>query len=296
MTSVTQHRQDGGAMWTVTILMIAVLCFPIRGVTAFWLGSRSSIPPFTVLNGSSMTGYGSTNVLSRSIPSMIDFDENDSLERTTINNALGAAAGMMRMDHSLTTTTTTRRGFLSVGSLCASSCCFVGGLMGLPQTCVAKYGASSTMELPNYIEFLMEKNAQGMPTAGALYQGADRVVLLKRLQDATNRLQEIPPLADSKKWSQIQGLLTGPLGTLSQTLNQIVTSTTASSDTNSNNEDKKKNKNSNGSNVQLVVKKIKADLIEIGQAASKKDAEACRTIAGIASQDLVGFLELAFEE
>lgn len=139
----------------------------------------------------------------------------------------------------------------------------------------AKYGASSNMELPNYIEYLVEKNSQGNES-GALYKGADPVVLLRRLQDASGRLQEVPKLAETRKWSQIQGLLTGPLGTLSQTLNQIATP-------------------DSDAKVQAASKKLKADLIAIGQAASKKSDEACIAKSQEASKDLVSFLELAFE-
>lgn len=150
------------------------------------------------------------------------------------------------------------------------------GVMAFQVPAVAKYGDSSNMELPNYIEFLMEKNAQGITTKTALYKGVDPVVLLQRLQDANNRLQDIPKLATEKKWSQVQGLLTGPLGTLSQTINQIATP-------------------DSGKDVQAAAKKLKADLIDIGQSAAKKNAEACIAKAGQATKDLTSFLELAFD-
>jgi hypothetical protein len=140
------------------------------------------------------------------------------------------------------------------------------------------------MELPNYIEYLVEKNAQGSNTAVALYQGADPVVLLRRLQEANRRLQEIPTMASDKKWSQILGLLTGPLGTLSQTLNQIASSTANPSDS------KKQQL------LQDASKRLKVDLIEIGQASAKKNADACITKAADASNDLARFLEIAFEQ
>lgn len=140
----------------------------------------------------------------------------------------------------------------------------------------AKYGSSSNMELPNYIEYLVEKNSQGANQGKALYKGADPIVLLRRLQEADSRLQEVPKLAEARKWSQIQGLLTGPLGTLSQTLNQIATP-------------------DSDPKVQGASKKLKADLIAIGQGASKKSDTACIANAQAASKDLVSFLELAFE-
>lgn len=181
-----------------------------------------------------------------------------------------AEVGTKKNEEEIMTACQTRRGILG-----ATICALVGTFADQQPAC-AKYGDSSNMELPNYIEYLLEKNAQGSAAGGALYRGADPVVLLRRLQEADNRLKEIPQLANEKKWSQVQGVLTGPLGTLSQTLNQIATPDS----------DKQ---------VQTASKKLKADLIDIGQAAAKKNAEACVAKAGEASKDLVSFLELAFE-
>jgi len=163
-----------------------------------------------------------------------------------------------------------RRRFLS------TTTAIVAGAFGIPVDRVeAKYGASSNMELPNYIEYLVEKNSEA-DQRKALYKGADPVVLLRRLQEADSRLKEIPSLAEKKKWSQVQGLLTGPLGTLSQTLNQIATP-------------------DSDPNVQKASKKLKSDLIAIGEAASKKSDAACIAKSQAASQDLIKFLEIAFE-
>ena len=180
-------------------------------------------------------------------------------------------------------TTTTRRTFFFMTN--AALLGMGTAVLGLPtEPANAKYGTSSNMELPNYIEYLVEKNAQGSNAAVALYQGADPIVLLRRLQEANRRLQEIPTMATDKKWSQILGLLTGPLGTLSQTLNQIASSTVNPSDS------KKQQL------LQDASKRLKVDLIEIGQASAKKNADACITKAADASKDLVRFLEIAFEQ
>jgi hypothetical protein len=80
------------------------------------------------------------------------------------------------------------------------------------------------------------------------------------------------------------GIVTGPLGTLSQTLNQIVTVATTSASS-----------KSNTSKVQEAARKVKADVLAIGQAADKKNAEACTKQASLASQDLKILLEIAFE-
>jgi hypothetical protein len=77
-------------------------------------------------------------------------------------------------------------------------------MAGHQQPAWAKYGDSSSMELPNYIEYLIEKNRQ-IDDSQVLYRGADPAVLLERLQDSLRRLNEIPTLANEKKWTQING-------------------------------------------------------------------------------------------
>jgi hypothetical protein len=151
-----------------------------------------------------------------------------------------------------------------------------GALVGVGMTANAKYGDSSNIELPSYIDYLIEKNSQPN-TAAALYQGVDSSTLLKRLSEAETRLQEVPKLAQEQKWSQINGLVTGPLGTLSITLNQIAGIPNASSKTKD------------------VVKQIKNDVLGIGQAASKKNTDGCTEQAALASQDLKSLLQEAFE-
>jgi len=137
----------------------------------------------------------------------------------------------------------------------------------------AKYGDSSNLELPSYIDFLIEKNKTLDPDA-ALYKGADPTVLLRRLADANQKLADIPNLAEQKKWSQVQGVLTGPLGTLGQTLQQLASSSPE---------------------LQTINKSIKSNLIAIGQAASKKDGVACAKLAQKTSVELEAFVKLAFQ-
>ena len=162
----------------------------------------------------------------------------------------------------------TRRSFL------IASTAFVGSL-STSNPALAKYGEGSNLELPSYIEYLIEKS-NSVEEAKILYKGADPSVLLRRLQEADKRLGDIPALAEQKKWSQIQGVLTGPLGTLSQTLNQI-----ASPDS--------------SPKVQDASKILKSVVIEIGQAASQKNGGTCTAKAQQASQDLEVFVKAAFE-
>jgi hypothetical protein len=160
--------------------------------------------------------------------------------------------------------------------LLGSALAWIGGTVR-PEAACAKYGDSTNIAMPSYIDYLVEKNSQGSVVAPdkILYQGADPSVLLRRLQEADRRLDEIPALAEQKKWSQIAGLVTGPLGTLSQTITQIATSDTDAA-------------------VQKAGKKVRSDVIAIGQAASRKSGEACTETSQTAIRDLEVFVELAF--
>uniref|UniRef100_A0A7S4RV88 Uncharacterized protein n=1 Tax=Ditylum brightwellii TaxID=49249 RepID=A0A7S4RV88_9STRA len=170
----------------------------------------------------------------------------------------------------------TRRSFLvKTSTILATTTAF---LTTTASPANAKYGDSSNMELPNYIDFLIEKNNYGLIDSSAvLYKGADPLTLLNRLQDANTRLsKDIIPLVDEKKWSQIQGIVTGPLGTLSQTINSISTAEGA------------------GKNVKEEGKKLKGLVIDIGQMASKKDGEGCKKKVLEAQGQLEVFVKVAF--
>lgn len=147
------------------------------------------------------------------------------------------------------------------------------GLSQIKQPASAIYGDSSKMQLPNYIEFLEEKN-KSVDTSSYLYQGDDQAVVLKRLLEASTILALIPSLAEQKKWSQVQGMLTGPLGALGMTMNQIASKSPPQ--------------------VQLAAKKVKSSLITIDQAAQKKSVAGCISATKAAYDDLQAFVELAF--
>ena len=145
-------------------------------------------------------------------------------------------------------------------------------LSSSPQPANAAYGTSSNIELPNYIDFLIEKNKNIDPTK-VLYKGADSETQLKRLLDASNRLNEIPILAREKKWSQVQGVVTGPLGTLLQTMNQL---STVSKD------------------AGKVASKVKGDILLISQEAGRKNEDGVLRACADAQRDLEAFAKLVF--
>ena len=175
-----------------------------------------------------------------------------------------------------------RTAFMMVASVLTSTTLAIGG--GVPPA-QAKYGEGTRMNMPSYIDYLIDKNTVAT-TAGALYTGVDPATVLRRIADASQRLTEIETLASQGKWTQIQSILTGPLGTFSSSLAQIGTLTT----TPPNKTDKPKAKR-----VAQLITTIKGDLIAIGQAASKKNGAGCIAQTKLASDDIQTLLELAFD-
>lgn len=145
-------------------------------------------------------------------------------------------------------------------------------LLSSPQAANAAYGSSSNIELPNYIDFLIEKNTS-VDQSKVLYKGADSETQLKRIADASKRLNEIPALAKEKKWSQVQGVVSGPLGTLLQTMNQL---------------------SSVSKEAAKVATKVKGDIILISQEAGKKSEDGVLKACADAQRDLEAFARLVF--
>ncbi|KAL7553484.1 hypothetical protein ACHAWF_016775 [Thalassiosira exigua] len=148
----------------------------------------------------------------------------------------------------------------------------VGTAIAIPSVANAGSGASSNIVMPNYIEYLIEKNQQTDPS-DMLYQGPDPETQLRRIGEAGSRLPEIASLAEEKKWSQIQGIITGPLGTLLQTMNNVASTKEAKD----------------------AAKIVKADILEIGVAAGRKESTPCVKAASKAAKDLEKFVMVAFK-
>ena len=138
----------------------------------------------------------------------------------------------------------------------------------------AAYGDSTTIALPNYIEFLIEKNTM-IDKSKVLYKGADIEVQIKRISEAATRLNEIPLKAKEKKWSQVQGILTGPLGTLVQTMNSL-------------------SKDTDSGEAKKAAAKVKGDIILISQEAGRKNENGVVKACEDAQHDLEVFAKLVF--
>ena len=143
-----------------------------------------------------------------------------------------------------------------------------------PSPANAEYGTSSNMELPNYIEFLIEKNTI-VDQSKFLYKGTDIQVQISRISDASKRLSEIPSIAREKKWSQVQGILTGPLGTLIQTMNSLC-------------------KDTDSSQAKKAAAKVKSDIIVVSQEATRKNEAGVVKACEDAQKDLEAFAKLVF--
>jgi hypothetical protein len=161
-------------------------------------------------------------------------------------------------------------------------------LLRPPQVAISAYGDSSKLKGFDYIEFLMEKNAVADPST-FVYQGADRETQLQRLSSASAALQQIPSIAQQRKWSQVNGVLLGPLGTLIQTMNQIVAGTDLARTDFGSAPPPVNNKEAKAASL-----KVKADLYAIGQAASKKNEQECIRATEVALDDLQAFVKVAF--
>ena len=129
--------------------------------------------------------------------------------------------------------------------------------------------------MPNYIEFLIEKNKVTDPN-DLLYKGPDPELQLKRIGEAGARLPEVATLAEEKKWSQVQGIITGPLGTLLQTMNNVASI-------------------AGTKEAAAAAKVVKQDLNDINAASQKKDSALCIKAAGKAATDLEKFVKIAFK-
>jgi hypothetical protein len=145
----------------------------------------------------------------------------------------------------------------------------------IPSIANAKDGDSAKIVLPNYVEYLIEQNKRIDPDL-LLYKGPDIELQLRRIGEAAVRLPEVATLAEAKKWSQVQGIITGPLGTLLQTLNSVASI-------------------AGTKEAASAVKTVKQDLNDINAASQKKDSALCIKAAGKASVDLEKFVKIAFK-
>jgi hypothetical protein len=122
-----------------------------------------------------------------------------------------------------------------------------------------------------------------------LYQGADAQVLLQRIQTAANALQSIPPLVETKQWSKITGILTGPMGQLSATLTMLVK--VADNANNNNNANQAQAQAQAQQKLQKLSNQVKQDVFAMGTATTQRQAADILKYQQLAVQDLAVFLQ-----
>lgn len=157
----------------------------------------------------------------------------------------------------------------------------------VPTTAWAMYGEDAKIELPNPVEAISNRvNGQCLvetlgnreclvylDPANKLYQGADNAVLLERMEKASQSLALIPALIEQKKWTQVSGVLLGPLGTLVETMNQLT------------------KLSANGSKAAALAAKTKSDMYDIFQAAERKQGDKALIAHDKATKNLVAFVK-----
>ncbi len=160
-------------------------------------------------------------------------------------------------------------------------------LLSSPQPSEAVYGADANIAVPNVMEGINNRVNQQclveslgnreclvyLDPEKKIYKGADAQVLVERLEKAIAALAEVPMLVSEKKWSKVTGVITGPMGSLGRTMDQLSKLC----------EDE--------AQLKLIglEKSIKTDLYAIAAAAEKKNGEQILKFHEKATQDLIAY-------
>jgi len=154
-----------------------------------------------------------------------------------------------------------------------------------PEAAEAVYGADAKIEVPNVMDNINNRvNQQCLVESlgnreclvyldpdNKLYQGAESKILVERLEAATAALALIPALVLEKKWSKIQGILTGPMNPLGVTMDKL-------------------SKMSNNEEQCCKLEKIvKQDLYAIASAVERKQGDQILELQKKATVDLVSY-------
>ena len=133
------------------------------------------------------------------------------------------------------TVTTTTSTTITTATVAAAAAGAAGKLTTQPAYATA--GVDAKMEFPDIVGGMSDRaNKQCLveslgnreclvyqeDSSKFLYQGADSTILLDRLRATFGALEQIPPYVETKQWTKVNGLLTGPMGQLSRTLTDIV--------------------------------------------------------------------------
>lgn len=150
----------------------------------------------------------------------------------------------------------------------------------------AVYGSDAKIELPNPVQGMYDRTTKQciveslgnreclvyLDEANKVYQGADAAVLLGRIEAASEALATMPDLIADKKWTKVLGVMTGPMGTLGGTMDELA-------------------KLGSSSTAAERAKKVKTDLYAIAGAVERKNPSDALKFHGAATADLVEFVK-----
>ena len=180
--------------------------------------------------------------------------------------------------------------FAAIGALWAGTATAMAAFPLYPEAAGAAYGSDAKIELPNPIETATNR-AMGrqclvetlgnreclayMDEGNKLYQGAESRVLLGRIEALSEALASIPDLVSEKKWSKVLGVLTGPMGSLGGTMDQLG----------------KMSAEEGGEGSAEAATRVKNDLYAIAAGVEQKDGAVILKYHGAATEDLVSFVK-----
>jgi len=155
------------------------------------------------------------------------------------------------------------------------------------QPAYAEYGTDAKIQLPNPMEQMRERATKQclMESLGnreclvyedpdnKLYQNPDTKVLVERVEKAGEALATIPELIESKNWIKVTGVLTGPMGTLANSMDLL----SKASD--------------NPSTSAEKAKKVKTDLYGISGSVDRRNGSGALEYHKLATEHLVDYIK-----
>ena len=155
------------------------------------------------------------------------------------------------------------------------------------ESATAAYGDDAKMEMPNPLDQVRERQNKQclMESLGTrqclvyedpenkLYQNPDTKALAERVEKSAEALATIPALIEGKQWIKVTGVLTGPMGTLSNSMDLL-----------------SKASNNPTANADRA-KRVKNDLYGISGAVDRRNGGAAMEYHRLATDHLVEFLK-----
>jgi hypothetical protein len=156
-----------------------------------------------------------------------------------------------------------------------------------PPAALAAFGADAKIELPDLIQGITDRSTKQclVESLGSrqclvyadegnkLYQGVDSQELLQKIDKASLALANLPDLIESRKWSQVLGVMTGPMGDLVRVMGQIA------------------DLSENATASKARIKTFREQLYAISAAVERKDGEKALKFHATATDELVAFVK-----